>query len=132
MKYYCILLLSIFVNACSSSKTEQLIPKEEAEALTLAYINLNKGTTECKNKLINNQVFSACHYISMDSKSGWQVWYYDNKKDSQKRFYAINGSAGSTYDNYLKNNSRMGDYGVAFDPQFKHIDVEKIVKSFDE
>lgn len=106
---------------------------KEMDELTLAYIKSQKGTISCKKEQIDNQYFAACQIVSLNGNSAPQIWYYDNQKDPNKRFYAFTGNARSTYETYFQNNPILGDYGKTFGlPIPKSLDMEKIVNTFNQ
>lgn len=106
---------------------------EEMDELTLAYINLQKGTISCKKEQIDEQYFAACQVVSLNGNSAPQIWYYDNQKDPNKRFYAFTGNARTVYEKYFQNNLMLGDYAETFGlPIPKNLNMEKIVHTFNQ
>lgn len=139
MKKYLILPLLLTLVACGESGTDatkSLEPtKSEFEALQLAYIGLNQDGTaaDCKNKVVGVRSYSACRFTSLNGNSMWQVWYYDNQKDPTKRFYALNGTARSTYDSHFKSNELLGDFEQGFGlPLPSDIKIDEVVSAFGE
>jgi hypothetical protein len=107
--------------------------RDELNELELAYIRLEKGTVSCKSEIVGQYAYSACRYASLNGKSAWQVWYYNNQKDPQKRFFALNGKARSTYDSYLLSNASLADYDEVFGlPMLDDMKLDDIINVFGE
>ncbi|MDX3981256.1 hypothetical protein QWT92_11705, partial [Pasteurella multocida] len=61
------------------------------------------------------------------------IFIYNKDKDPVKRFYALNGTAMTIYDNHFKNESLLGSYKDTFGlPMEKDIDLSLIHQSFEE
>ena len=129
------LLLAGFLVACGSEDGNSTGITEptstEVNELTLAYIQLNQGTINCEKMVLDNHAFVACQVVSLDGNSAPQIWYYDNQKDPNKRFYAFTGNARTVYDKYFTQQKILGDYAKTFGlPIPKDMDMEKITQSF--
>ena len=139
-KYALAVFIVSLLTACggestpTTPKAENVTPKptsDEFDGLKLAYIKLEQGTVSCDQKKIDQWSFAACRFISLDGKSAPQIWYFDNQKDSQKRYYAFNGKARGTYGAYFKSNTLLGDYADTFGlPIPVEMDMTKVVEAF--
>lgn len=159
MKKFTLLLLPLALIACgepstdtakeSTTNTETTEPSKEPEtpkvnkptkpssedfdSLQLAYIQLKQGTVDCRSKIVGNYSYSACRYVSLNGNSAWQVWYYDTQKDPQKRYYALNGTARSTYETHLQSNAVLGDYEAGFGlPMPDDMKLDEVIGAFGE
>lgn len=125
---------TIDTTAAKVEKTS--VPKpssDEFDTLKLAYINLNRGAVRCEKSKIDKWSFAACQYISLDGNTAPQIWYYDNQKDPQKRYYAFTGKARSTYAAKMKGNPMLGDYAETFGlPIPEDMDMGKITEVFNK
>lgn len=159
MKKFTLLLLPLALIACGepstdtakepTTNTETAEPSKESEtpkankptkpssedfdSLQLAYIQLKQGTVDCRSKIVGNYSYSACRYVSLNGNSAWQVWYYDTQKDPQKRYYALNGTARSTYETHLQSNAVLGDYEAGFGlPMPDDMKLDEVIGAFGE
>lgn len=159
MKKFTLLLLPLALIACGepsadtakepTTNTETTEPSKEPEtpkankltkpssedfdSLQLAYIQLKQGTVDCRSKIVGNYSYSACRYVSLNGNSAWQVWYYDTQKDPQKRYYALNGTARSTYETHLQSNAVLGDYEAGFGlPMPDDMKLDEVIGAFGE
>ena len=105
----------------------------EINELTLAYIQLNQGTINCEKMIVDSHAFVACQAVSLDGNSAPQIWYYNNQKDPNKRFYAFTGNARTVYDKYFTQQQMLGDYVQTFGlPIPDDMNMDKITQSSDE
>lgn len=134
MKKLTPLLLPLALIACGNETTSVKKPTtDEMNELQLAYIHLDKGTVSCESKIVGQYAYSACRYVSLSGNSAWQIWYYDAQKDPQKRFFALNGKARSTYDAYLRPNAILADYDEVFGLPTPHdMKLDEVISAFGE
>lgn len=128
-------LLSAILMACGGSETESKTKPtaKESDELQLAYIRLDQGTVSCRDEEVGQRAYTACRFISLGGNSAWQIWYYDNQKDPQKRFYALNGKARGTYNANFKDNPVLGDFGTDFGlPMPEDMKMDEIIAAFGE
>ncbi|MEX4480535.1 hypothetical protein MY909_01855 [Haemophilus influenzae] len=136
-KWLVITLMMLGITACGEPEDPNAPTQAEKDTLTLAFINKIKkdssGAVECKTKQVNNRYYVGCALISLDCRGNTYIFLYNKDKDPVKRFYALNGTAMTIYDNYFKNESLLGSYKDTFGlPMEKDIDLSLIQKSFEE
>lgn len=107
---------------------------DEKQKVELAYIALkqNKNSAvSCVEKQLNHRHYFGCRFVTVGNQSGVQLFVYDNQKDPAKRFYALNGTARSTYESYLTNNPIFGDFADGFGlPLPNDIVLDEILAKF--
>lgn len=106
----------------------------EKQKVELAYIALKQSensAVSCVEKQLNNRHYIGCRFVMVGSQSGVQLFVYDNQKDPNKRFYALNGIARSTYESHLMNNPIFGDFADDFGlPLPNDIVLDEILAKF--
>lgn len=107
---------------------------DEKQKVELAYIALKQNensAVSCIEKQLNHRYYLGCRFVTVGSQSGVQLFIYDNQKDPTKRFYALNGTARSTYESHLTNNPIFGDFADVFGlPLPNDIMLDEILAKF--
>ena len=139
MKKLLLIFLSAFViTACDDKPKDPNEPtQDEKNTIELALINnlprSSDSAIQCRTKKIAERYYTGCSVVAVGKQSNTYLFLYNKNKDPVKRFYALNGSAMSKYDTYLKAESMLGNYKDSFGlPLEKDIDLQAVLNEFNK
>lgn len=132
-----IVALSAFMLTACGESDPNAPTQDEKNTIELAFINnipkSSDSAIRCRTNKVSERYYTGCSVVAVGKQSNIYLFLYNKDKDPVKRFYALNGSAMSKYDTYLKSEPMIGNYKDTFGlPMEKDIDLNAVLSEFNK